>query len=167
MRFKSVDYEKYSLIEPGPVKGHSDERAFPSTPQSLDEGLCIDSYSLPETVVFKMVDGSLISQISAATVGPGLPSSLLICHGSVGFKSSHLQMHQTEDQTAIGTEEVTVLEPVMYSSIKQQPGIESVVDAGRLNLRASWLAGRPIFGDVLLTRCRAGFEPSVECWGDG
>ena len=74
-------------------------------------------------------------------------------------------MHQTDGQVVTGAEEVPVSEPVMYSSIKQHPGLESEATVGGINLRASWMAGRPIFGDVLLTRCRAGFETSVECWG--
>jgi len=77
----------------------------------------------------------------------------------------------------VGVEVREVPEPHVYSIIGQDRGGDEGSErrdgpegcprdglgysGGLLNVRASWLVGRPVYGRVLLTRCRASMNPKV------
>ena len=124
---------------------------------------CLHTCSAPECVDLKAGWPGLLAQVAKALLSPlDLTSSHLILHGSVGFKSSRLSLTGCRIDDQLEVTEMAVSEPFMYGFVPLHPEKASV---GRLaiNLRASWMAGRPIFGDVILTRCRASIDDKVSC----
>ena len=111
---------------------------------------------------------TLLPQLAAA-VDPDLPVARLLSHGRVGLKATRLKQPSSEGGGA-AAEVVPVSVPLMYSVLPL--GIEAVgqgvpltvgdaarpTTASRPNLLASWIVGRPVYGAVLLTSCRASLD---------
>ncbi len=130
------------------------------------------------------VNHGLVKQISEILCGPE-SAACLVYHDRIGLKCTRLLLPGEEDDS--GGEDVAgggegdeptldqnesmpaskskseppsrtrkVSEPLMYSTLG------TIFGQGILNVRASFMSGTAVFGDVLLTRCRAGID-AVRC----